>query len=112
MCQEPSFERCRPKFYDSQLLLSAGRSYRGLDGRNCLFLRDIIRYSVLFELNDTSQVSALYKILTKLALRRSAEEIGSSSIINRLVSSANQLIQEPLSFTMVFIKIHREKDHV
>ena len=59
----------------------------------CLFvLRDIISDSVLLGLNVTSQVSAyLIVILTRSALRRSAEEIaiGSSTIINRLMSSAN-----------------------
>ena len=59
----------------------------------CLFvLRDIISDSVLLGLNVTSQVSVyLIVILTRSALRRSVEEIaiGSSTIINRLMSSAN-----------------------
>ena len=46
--------------------------------------------SVLFGLNVTSQVSAHCKILTRSALKRSAEEIEALAIINRLVSSANK----------------------
>ena len=54
-------------------------------------LRDIISDSVLLGLNVT-QVSAHSKILTRSALRRSAEETGSSTIINMLVSSASKRI--------------------
>ena len=54
-------------------------------------LRDIISDSVLLGLNVT-QVSAHSKILTRSALRRSAEETGSSTIINMLVSSTSKRI--------------------
>ena len=43
-------------------------------------LRDIISNSVLLGLNVNSQVSAHCKILTRSALKRSAEETGSSTI--------------------------------
>ena len=59
----------------------------------CLFvLRDIISDSVLLGLNVTSQVSVYsIVILKRSALRHSVEEIAiaSSTIINRLMSSAN-----------------------
>ena len=56
-----------------------------MEGLVC-FRRYNIGGSVLFETNVTSQVSAHCKILKRSALRRSAEEIGSLTIINRLVS--------------------------
>ena len=60
----------------------------------------------------TSQASAHCKILTMSAFRHSAEETGSSPIIDRLVLSANEHLQEPISFTMSFIKIKKRKGQV
>ena len=60
--------------------------------------------SVLLGLNVTNHVSAHCNILIRSALSRSAEATGSPTMIKRLVSSANKRIQEPISFTMSFIK--------
>ena len=64
----------------------------------------MISDSVLLGLNVSNHVSAHCNILIKSALRRSAEATGSSKMIKRLVSSANKRIQEPISFTISFIK--------
>ena len=60
--------------------------------------------SVLSGLNVTNHVSAHCNILTRSALSRSAEATRSSTMMKRLVSSANKRIQEPISFTISFIK--------
>ena len=63
--------------------------------------------SVLLGLNVTNHVSAHCNILTRSALSRSAEATGSSTMIKRLVSSANKRIQEPISLTISFIKTRK-----
>ena len=63
--------------------------------------------SVLSGLNVTNHVSAHCSILIRSALGRSAEAVGSSTMINRPVSSANKRIQEPISFTISFIKTRK-----
>ena len=68
-----------------------------------LSLREIRSYSVLVGLKDTSQVSAQFEILLRSAFRHSAAVTGSSTMINRLVSSANSLMFAPISLTMSLI---------
>ena len=65
----------------------------------------MISDSVLLGLNVTNHVSAHCKILIRSALSSSADVIGSSTIIRRLVTSANKRMQEPNSLTMSFMKI-------
>ena len=60
--------------------------------------------SVLLGLNVTNHVLAHCNILIRSVLSRSAEATGSSTMIKRLVSSAKKRIQEPISFTISFIK--------
>ena len=64
----------------------------------------MISDSVLLGLNVTNHVSAHCNILIRSALGHSAEATGSSTMIKRLLSSANKRIQEPISFTISFIK--------
>ena len=63
--------------------------------------------SVLLGLNVTNHVSAHCNILIRSTLSRSVEATGSSTMIKRLVSSANKRIQEPISFTISFIKTRK-----
>ena len=65
--------------------------------------------SVLLGLNVTNHVSAHCNILIRSALSRSAEATGSSTMIKRLVSSSNKRIQEPILFTISFIKKKNKK---
>ena len=64
---------------------------------------------VLLGLNVTNHVSAHCNILIRSALSRSAEATGSSTMIKRLVSSSNKRIQEPILFTISFIKKKKKK---
>ena len=59
--------------------------------------------SVLAGLKETSQVAAHCGILSRSVLRDPAAVKGSSTIIKRLVSSANNRILEPMSFTISLI---------
>ena len=54
-------------------------------------------------LGYTSQVSAQFEILLRSAFKHSAAVTGSSTIINRLVSSANSRMFAPISLTMSLI---------
>ena len=65
----------------------------------------MISDSVLLGLNVTNHVSAHCNILIRSALDRSAEANGSSTMIKRLVPSANKRMQESISLTMSFMKI-------
>ena len=55
---------------------------------------------VLVGLNVTNQVAAHCEILLRSKLRQSAAMVGLSTMIKRLVSSANKRIWEPMSVTM------------
>ena len=59
--------------------------------------------SVLVGLKDTSQVVAHCDIFSRSMLSWPAAVTGLSTIINRLVSSANNRIFEPISDTISFI---------
>ena len=74
--------------------------------RFAYFTRDI-SVSVLLRFNVTNHVSAHCNNLIRSALSPSAEETGSSTMIKRLVSSANKRMQEPISLTMSFMKIRK-----
>ena len=78
-------------------------AYKLEDGLDYLVLRQIRSDSVLFGLKDTSQVSAQFEFLLRSAFRHSAAVSGSSTMINRLVSSANSLMFAPISLTMSLI---------
>ena len=66
-------------------------------------LRETSKVSVLVGLKVTSQVEAQAEILPRSALMQPAAVTGSSTIIKRLVSSANKRIFDPISFTISLI---------
>ena len=68
-----------------------------------LSLRDTRKASLLVGLKVTSHVIAQREIFSRSVLRQAAEVAGSSTIIKRLVSSANRRICEPISSTMSLI---------
>ena len=63
-------------------------------------LRDTRKDTLLEGLKLTSHVIAQRDIFSRSAIRQAAEMIGSSTIIKRLVSSANRYICEPISSTI------------
>ena len=66
-------------------------------------MREKSRASVLVGLNVTSQVAAHREILLRSMLRQSAAVVGLSTIMLRLVSSANSRMLEHISVTMSLI---------
>ena len=91
----------RPTSQVPYRLRYAARQIGGWTG--LLSLWEIRSDSVLVGLKDTSQVSAQFEILLRSAFRHSATVTGSSTIINRLVSSANSLMFASISLTMSLI---------
>ena len=67
-------------------------------------LREISKDSVLAGLKVTSQVSAQSEFFSRSALRSSADLKGLSTIMLRIVSSANKRMLEPISLTISLIK--------
>ena len=67
------------------------------------------RDSVFVGLKDTIQVSAQWVILSRSMFRHSAADRGCSTIIQRLVSSANSRILEPISVMMSFMYKRKSK---
>ena len=57
----------------------------------------------------TSHVIAHREIFSRSVFRRAAEVTGSSTIIKRIVLSANRRICEPISSTMSFIHTKNSK---
>ena len=75
-----------------------------IEGWRCLFFRPVnIKDIVLIELNLTNHFPAQDDILVKSLLRRFAAVIGSSTMANKLVSSAKSLMFALNSFTMSLI---------
>ena len=70
----------------------------GLSG--LFILREVIRDSLLFGLNFTNQDFAHFDILLRSVLRISTAASGLSTIIYRLVSSANSRMFDRISVTM------------
>ena len=66
-------------------------------------MREKSRASVLVGLSVTSQGAAHREILFRSMLRQSAAVLGLSTVMYRLVSSANSRILEPISVTMSLI---------
>ena len=60
-------------------------------------------------LNETNQVAAHFEILSRSMFRLPAAVIGSSTIIKRLVSYANNQILEPISITISLIYKRKSK---
>ena len=74
------------------------------EGWRCLFFRlVIIKDIVLLGLNLTNHFPAQDDILVKSLLRKLAAVIGSSTMTNKLVSSAKSLMFAFISFTMSLI---------
>ena len=66
-------------------------------------MRETSKVSVLEGLEVTSQVDAQAEIFLRSAFMQPAAVTGSSTIIKRLVSSANSRIFDPVSFTISLI---------
>ena len=77
------------------LVLHKDRGCRGL-----LILREKSSVSVLEGLKVTSHVEAQFEILSRSVLIQPTAVTGSSTMIKRLVSSANNRILEPISCTI------------
>ena len=68
-----------------------------------LILREMRSASVLVTMKDTNRVSAQRRTFLRSKLRCSAEVKGLSTMIKRLVLSANRRMLELMSLTMSFI---------
>ena len=69
-----------------------------------------IRKATLFEgLKVTNQVVAHLEIFSRSVLRQVAADVGSLTMIKRLVSSANRRILEPISVTISLIYTRKSK---
>ena len=86
--------------YETPLQISDDFAYKGVDDAVYLIYAKISKDSVLVGLNVTNQVAAHYEILLRSKLRQSAAVVGLSTMIKRLVSSANRRIWEPMSVTI------------
>ena len=102
-CHVPSSEKVSSK------CLCDGTSFISMlfikrEGWRCLFFRlVIIKDIVLLGLNLTNHFPAEDDILVNSLLRRLAAVIGSSTMTNKLVSSAKSLMFAFISFTMSLI---------
>ena len=69
----------------------------------------MVRDSVLRELKITNHLCAQSMIVCRSLLRHKAAVSGCSTIIYKLVSSANNLMLEPISVTMSFMNIKKKE---